>query len=198
MIVQVAGRKRWVLYGDAPVIPGVATAKADAPAVEPVWDQALEEGDLLYIPRGWRHAAVPLAEPTLHLTLICRNNSGIDFLRWLQEELQVNTLFQQDLPRFGTAAQRSEHMARLRAELLEAVDQKGLERFFFMNDAAAVPHPRFNLPWSAMPAALPPTDATLVRITSPRQIAFMGNLRFFFNRCCRAPEKFRAARSSPA
>ena len=39
----------------------------------PLWEGMLEDGDLLYIPRGWWHVATPLDEPTLHLTVGVNN-----------------------------------------------------------------------------------------------------------------------------
>jgi len=174
LVIQVAGRKRWLLYGDAPQDPAHQDEHDEEehaePAAPPVWDHILEDGDVLYIPRGWLHAAVPVGEPSLHLTVVCHNNTGLELLRWLQEELRVSSVFQQDLPRFGTVEQRAEHMARLRAELVELLDEKGLERYFLMNDAQALPHPRFSLPWSAMPEPLPPADSARVRFTVPRRV----------------------------
>jgi ribosomal protein L16 Arg81 hydroxylase len=170
-IFQVAGRKRWMLFGEAPEAPGATHADDHAEATEPpVWDQILEDGDLLYIPRGWKHAVVPIDEPSLHLTAACYRNTGIEYLRWLQDELRVSPVFRQELPRFGTQQERVEHMSRLRAELLAMLDEQALERYFLLNDAEALPHPRFSLPWSAMPEALPATDGALVRLTSPRRV----------------------------
>ena len=48
----------------------------------------LEAGDLLYIPRGWWHVAMPLDEPTLHLTVGVNNLTGADFLRWFADRLR--------------------------------------------------------------------------------------------------------------
>jgi hypothetical protein len=157
------------MYGDAPAQPGYHYHNGhENPS--PVWDHVLEDGDVLYIPRGWQHAAAPVDEPSLHLTVVCHNNTGIDFLRWLQDEMRVNPIVQRELPRFGSPEERAQHMASLRAEILSLLDEKGLERYFLMSDAAAQPHPRFSLPWSVMPAVLPPSDGTMVRFTSPRRI----------------------------
>jgi ribosomal protein L16 Arg81 hydroxylase len=172
LVMQVAGRKRWTIYREA---HGCAAAGEKNPgaavAGEPVWDQGLEDGDFLYLPRGCWHTAAPLAEPTLHLTIVCRNPTGLDFLGWLQEELRSHPDFSSDLPRFGTAAEQTEHLERLRGELLGALDARALERFFQIKDGTAAPRNRFSLPWSAMPDALPPDDNASIRWTVPRRVA---------------------------
>src|SRR5439155_23322885 len=108
----------------------------------PVWDQVLEDGDLLYIPRGWRHMVVPLAEPTLHLSFDWRNPTGLDFLRWLQQELHAHPVLSQDLPAAEDAAAQAVYMERVRGELMGVLDQNSLKRFHFMQDAAATARPR--------------------------------------------------------
>src|SRR5437764_302107 len=82
-------------------------------------NEVLEDGDLLYIPRGWRHMVVPLAEPTLHLSFDWRNPTGHDFLRWLQQELHAHPVLSRDLPAAGDAAGEAEYIERLRAELMD-------------------------------------------------------------------------------
>ena len=80
-ILQIAGRKKWKVYGMTRKYPLArdvepATDKPDTP----LWEGMLEDGDLLYIPRGWWHVATPLDEPTLHLTVGVNNPNGADLL----------------------------------------------------------------------------------------------------------------------
>jgi cupin superfamily protein len=74
-VLQVNGRKRWLLYGAT--IDHVARTQLDAASVPPAGatlDQILEAGDLLYIPQGCYHVALPLNEPVLHLTVGIRRS----------------------------------------------------------------------------------------------------------------------------
>jgi len=76
-ILQMDGRKRWLLYGFS--IDGVDRSGLQDSSVPPQGaelDQVLQPGDLLYIPRGCYHVAVPMNEPTLHLTLGVKNPRG--------------------------------------------------------------------------------------------------------------------------
>ncbi|HEX8558066.1 MAG TPA: cupin domain-containing protein [Pyrinomonadaceae bacterium] len=170
-ILQVAGRKRWGVYGMTRPFPLVNDVeRAERPAHAPVWGGTLEDGDLLYIPRGWWHVAEPLAEPTLHLTVGVHNRTGLDLLRWLGERMRASESFRRDLPRLAAPAERAAHAARLREELLAAWDEQLLERFYEDLDARAEPRQRVELPWVATPCAPPPAPAAVVTLLAPRPL----------------------------
>ncbi|HEX8148342.1 MAG TPA: cupin domain-containing protein [Pyrinomonadaceae bacterium] len=170
-VLQVTGRKRWSVYGQTRPHPLVNDIeKARKPEHEPLWEGTLEDGDLLYIPRGWWHVAEPLAEPTLHLTVGVHNRTGLDLLRWLSEALRASETFRRDLPRLAPARERAAHAARLREELLAAWDENALERFYEDLDARAEPRARVALPWVATPGAAPPEGSTVVRLLAPRPL----------------------------
>ena len=89
-ILQVAGRKRWRVYGETrphPVADDIEPAAK--PAGPPLWEGVLEDGDVLYMPRGWWHVAEPLDEPTLHLTVGVHKRTGLDFMKWLTQRLRA-------------------------------------------------------------------------------------------------------------
>jgi JmjC domain len=170
-ILQVAGRKRWSVYGEtrrAPLTNDVE--KAARPTHEPVWTATLEDGDLLYIPRGWWHVAEPLAEPTLHLTVGVHNRTGLDLLRWLSERMRASETFRLDLPRTASTQERAAHLKRLREELIEAFDDTLLERFYEEMDARADSRARVELPFDATPRQRPASKSARVRLLSPRPL----------------------------
>ncbi|MDT4898967.1 MAG: hypothetical protein QOH25_4044 [Acidobacteriota bacterium] len=185
-ILQVAGRKRWSVYGMTKPYPlaqdRVASAK---PKGEPVWEEMLQDGDLLYIPRGWWHVATPQAEPTLHLTVGVHNRTGVDLLRWLVSRMIRSAAFRQDLPRFSSTTEQQAHMNELKEEMLAEWDELLLKRFFDQSDAAAESRPRLNLPSIATNESFGLTERTLVRLTAPRPINFIkedGVLKFSCNK----------------
>jgi bifunctional lysine-specific demethylase and histidyl-hydroxylase NO66 len=75
-VVQTAGDKRWQVH--RPVVPSPGTddewtrhkdAVAAAAAAAPALDHVLSPGDVLYLPRGWIHAAQAQDAMSLHLTI---------------------------------------------------------------------------------------------------------------------------------
>jgi hypothetical protein len=179
-ILQVTGRKHWRIYGETRPSPLAGDTENPKPETDapPLWEATLEDGDLLYIPRGWWHVAEPLDEPTLHLTVGIHNRTGLDLLQWLAGQLRAESVaFRRDLPRFAPPAERAAHMARLKAELLDAWEACTLERYFRELDAQAEPRARLSLPWSAGGAeaagqavVIPPAHNTLVHWLAPRQL----------------------------
>lgn len=85
--VQLIGRKRWKVYAPTFNLPlpqqNSRNLKHLCPT-EPVFDGNLEQGDALYIPRGWWHEALPLQnEETMHIAVGVHTLKVIDYLNWL-------------------------------------------------------------------------------------------------------------------
>ena len=76
-VIQLAGRKHWTIHApvltdplrDQPWNARAAAVAAAARDTEPAIDTILEPGDVLYLPRGWLHAATALGEVSAHLTV---------------------------------------------------------------------------------------------------------------------------------
>jgi len=70
MVLQLCGRKQWKVYRPTRLHPLKNDIEAPPPPSDPpAWEGILNDGDVLYIPRGWWHEAFPLNEPSLHLTV---------------------------------------------------------------------------------------------------------------------------------
>ena len=73
--LQLEGKKRWKVYEPIFKLPRVSSedfTPEDLEGKTPVMDITLEEGDLLYMPRGWIHQACTLqddSQHSLHLTI---------------------------------------------------------------------------------------------------------------------------------
>jgi hypothetical protein len=77
--LQVSGEKRWLVYEPAWLLPlkdQRYKEEMGAPG-EPVLDVTLARGDMLYLPRGWLHAAMTSETDSLHLTI------GVNVYTWL-------------------------------------------------------------------------------------------------------------------
>ncbi len=171
LILQVAGRKRWSIYGMTTPYPTARDKGSNhKPTHEPLWEGTLEDGDLLYIPRGWWHVALPLDEPTLHLTVGIHNRTGLDLMRWLADRMRASESFRQDLPRFASDMERAAYIKRLRDELMSEWTPDLLNRYFSDIDARAEARPHFSLPESATPKVLSSSSEARVRLIAPRPL----------------------------
>lgn len=98
-IVQVSGRKEWKLYGFAREHPThVDFHNRNNRPSEPVAIETMIPGDVMYIPRGYWHAARGLGDPTMHLTIGVSQKTGQDFLHWLADLSVDQTLARRNVP----------------------------------------------------------------------------------------------------
>ncbi|MBT2452269.1 cupin-like domain-containing protein [Streptomyces sp. ISL-43] len=180
IVVQLSGRKRWRYY------PPTRTAallhdvvRPPRPTSEPYADVVLEEGDVLYLPRGWWHgASASEGTPSLHLTYSVIPTTGVDFFRWFIRSLPAEECFRVDLPLRGTAADKDAHVRRMKDVLSEMLARPGLtDRFLdslasrdnrriYTNLPAAVTAPPASAP--AVPAAEPVGLPAAVRLSYAR------------------------------
>ncbi|WP_165845730.1 JmjC domain-containing protein [Streptacidiphilus pinicola] len=120
-LVQCQGSKTWQLW-----------APDDDPEHDPPdWTLQLDEGDVLWIPRGWWHSGSSGDRPSLHLTFAVWATTVQDVLKSLTSELAFEPALAEELPPRAlheAAAARSavgETAVRL-AELLARTDVPGL------------------------------------------------------------------------
>ena len=111
--LQLQGSKRWKVYEPTLKLPRASSADFSTDDVEgltQVMDVTLEEGDLLYMPRGWIHQACTLNdndEHSLHLTVSAMQQwAWVDLLDMIMPEaLEAATMsttsssLRQGLPR---------------------------------------------------------------------------------------------------
>lgn len=146
-VVQVEGRKAWALYGataPAPTRRGPG-ALAAPPEGEPE-RIVLEAGDVLYLPRGFWHAAVGLGGPTLHLTVGLTRKTAADALHWLADELLGEAEIRADLPFEAGDAAVGERLSALLGRLA-AEDPAGLARRYRRHvEAGLAQRPQLSFP----------------------------------------------------
>jgi hypothetical protein len=114
--LQVAGRKRWLVYEPVWPLP-LKEQRYRAAMGEPgpvVHDVVLAPGDTLYLPRGWLHEAVTSDSDSLHLTIGASVYTWHDAFRAALEELGDDADF-----RRAPAGEPDELVERLRARLGE-------------------------------------------------------------------------------
>lgn len=193
-ILQLDGPKRWLLYGFS--VDGVDRSRLSGTSVPPsgaLFDQVLQPGDLLYIPRGCYHVAVPMDEPTLHLTVGVKTPRGMDLLLWIVERLRATEFASRDLPSLSAPADRLRYSEQLRDILLDGLAPDVVEQYLTETGSNFKPRPSFSLPWSATPELLPPGREFFVRLNAQAHAVVNGesNAGPFEMRCggrrCRFP-----------
>ena len=100
LILQIEGEKEWFIYPETIPYPMPQQFSADQlpPDTDPYLQQILTPGDVLYIPRGHWHYAIACETASLHLTIGIHTSTGLDWLSWLQQELQEESDWRKGLP----------------------------------------------------------------------------------------------------
>jgi ribosomal protein L16 Arg81 hydroxylase len=146
LAVQVKGAKRWRGYGSPLAYPlEDFPQRGNVAFGDPVWEELIEPGDLLYVPRGEAHDAISEVKPSVHLTFGIHVPNGIDLLNWMAQQARNNVVFRMDLTRAGGEEPLRNHGLVLKRHLHELVDQLSLDAFLDDVDQQRSPRVRLNL-----------------------------------------------------
>ncbi|WP_431823978.1 JmjC domain-containing protein [Burkholderia sp. F1] len=93
---QILGKKLWRVYAPTFSLPlnhqKSKNFKEDCPS-DPIFESILHPGDILYIPRGWWHEAIPINnQETFHIAAGVHTAKFIDYLDWLLRARLPDTL----------------------------------------------------------------------------------------------------------
>ena len=132
MILQVWGAKRWRTYG-TPVPHPIDGMRPPKPETH-LWEDVLRSGDLLYIPRGEFHAAVPEDHPSVHLTIGLMPSRGMNFVQWLAERAGEDALFRADLQRPDGSDGSVADEAGIKRALKALIDESSIGDFLAAAD----------------------------------------------------------------
>ena len=139
LCVQIHGVKRWRTYDPVvafPVSPGRSGSK---PVL--VWEGLMTPGDLLYLPRGVIHAAVPERPPSVHLTFGISEATGIDFIQWLATKAKDVEVLRRDMGAILTGRDRAVRDQELASALRALLDEVTVADFFGDQDQERLPLP---------------------------------------------------------
>jgi len=147
-VIHLDGAKRWMLYGVTRPAPLRKDLSEDHPRpTEPLEEIVLEAGDMLYLPRGYWHAAVGMGGPTLHLTIGLTRKNGHDLLTWLTYQALAADIVRADLPLERDDEALGRHVAAVLSEALDASDPADLGRRFRRHAEARRNHrPELSFP----------------------------------------------------
>jgi Cupin superfamily protein len=152
LILQVHGRKRWRSFGSAVPMP-VAPAARGTSYDKVVWEDWLEQGDALYLPRGEAHAAEAKDENSVHLTIGFLPRRGVDLLDWLGTKAAAQELFRSDLPQLGSDADVAAREAQLKQRLHTMIDELSVAELLQADDRERAPQSLVSLDFAMRPSA---------------------------------------------
>jgi ribosomal protein L16 Arg81 hydroxylase len=130
-VLQIAGSKRWELYGP----PGPLNDMSVPPASVPFFDEVLRVGDFLFVPAEcWRRCESGPRSLDVHIVL--EPPCGRDVVRWLINKLTTDETFNGPLTRYADPSALASHEAALKARLIAELQAWSLASFLAERTAA--------------------------------------------------------------
>jgi Cupin superfamily protein len=170
MVLQLCGRKRWQVFKPTRLHPLKNDIEPPPQPTELAWEGVVADGDVLYIPRGWWHVAVPMDEPSLHLTVSLTPPTGMDYLGWVVSTLRRHAQLRASLPLDpATQAGIADAIAK---QLTDALQAGSVSDFLREWDANIRPSPRIVLPHAPYEQLAPLTDGSRIRLASLHRLSF--------------------------
>ncbi|MGH9417601.1 MAG: cupin domain-containing protein [Terriglobales bacterium] len=181
-ILQVYGSKQWQVFGATRPhpLPGDAVPR---PRRRPLWSGTLRSGDLLYLPRGAWHVAVPRGEPTLHLTVGFHTETGLDLLAWWAARARRLEIARRDVPRLAPAAERREYAEALWRAAARLWQPGLLEEYLSERDNERRTRPSHGLPYTALAQ---PLAGAAAQAPSPSRLRWAAPRRARWQRSAEA------------
>lgn len=102
-IIQTQGRKHWSVFEPTRKFPlkHDVVCKNMPEGIDLFWEGELNQGDLLYIPRGWWHHASATDVGSIHITAGFSNRRPVHLLNFLVNEASEHEWMRMDLNRVG-------------------------------------------------------------------------------------------------
>jgi ribosomal protein L16 Arg81 hydroxylase len=158
-VIQLIGRKLWRIY--SPTFPLPLTYQTNdrsghtCPA-EPALELTLEEGDVMYVPRGWWHHVIPLQVGSFHLSVGSYPTTLFDYViqtsaKYLEQQVSARRAFSPTDYRETV----DDLLRQLSAVLLDATNAAAFERDYFGRERM---NAEFNL--ASLDAAASPLSGT--------------------------------------
>jgi hypothetical protein len=167
-VLQLSGRKRWQVFAPTRTDPlSDDSETAQPPTAPPIWEGILNDGDFLYIPRGFWHVATPLDEPSLHVTWGAQPPTGVEFLVWWMRTLRSHPEARASLTQMDDPATRKQFVARLMKLMEASAAGDPLGKFLGTQKAARRTRPRIRLPLAPSQQHKPlATASTRIRLAA--------------------------------
>lgn len=134
IILQIEGKKKWKIFQESVKNPSKKQRSSfyKPPSDPPYLECTLQQGDVLYIPRGHWHYAMTVEEPSLHLTLGIHCPIKIDFITWLTQNLHQYSDWRSSL--FPYTLDNSqilkEELKQIKNEIINCLNNENIEDLY--------------------------------------------------------------------
>jgi len=122
VILQVAGTKRWQVFG-----PSVVAGRP--PQGPPVFDRVLQPGDVLFLPAEQWHHCENGPHRSLHVSILFFPPNGRHLMTTRASQLLSDEIFRRPLTRNDSPEKLAAHEAALKVHLVEAIQAMSLANF---------------------------------------------------------------------
>lgn len=163
-ILQVYGRKNWQVWSPTrqhPLRPDIEPAPK--PSGLPYWEGTLHDGEALFMPRGWWHVAHPMNEPCMHLTVSVLSHTGVDFLKWVADQMRSSEDARNNLPVRSAQGEQDSYVNVVREQLDQLLRPGVLEDYLSAWEAKRLQRPDFTLPFLEASPPVTTADGELLR-----------------------------------
>ncbi len=135
IVLQIHGTKRW--FGHGAPVPLPVESSPDGVDFGPAkWDELIEPGDVLYLPRGEVHHTSVEGTHAIHLTFGVDTRRGIDLFDALVKRAASDLHFREDLTRLGGEADSVRRERELKERMHALVESADLGVYLRDDDAA--------------------------------------------------------------
>jgi ribosomal protein L16 Arg81 hydroxylase len=135
-VLQIAGSKRWQLYGPPTVSPPNEMSVPLAPQSAPFFDEVLRVGDFLFMPAGCWHRCQSGPGRALDVCIVLEPPCGRDVVTWLIRQLATDETFNGPLTRYADPSALGSHEVALKTRLIEQIQVWSLAGFLAERAAA--------------------------------------------------------------
>jgi bifunctional lysine-specific demethylase and histidyl-hydroxylase NO66 len=129
VILQIAGTKRWHIYGSPVSNPVKGMPAVPFPGGAPIFDEVLTAGDFLFLPAGYWHHCENGPGRSLHCGIFFDPPNGRHLVTGLAKTWLSDDACRRPLTRHDSASSLGSHEEALKAKLIEKIQEWSLASF---------------------------------------------------------------------